>query len=101
MESFFVILHFLQDYGRRLAVRSRAQSRTPLAYAAGRREAFLHRAFSIVVCPTRFDTALRCAARFMNFPRLVATSGHRHAPLRPSQPLQDRRVRKIVHPRFL
>ncbi len=47
--------------------RLRTQSRTPPAYAAGRRGACLHRAFSIAVGPTRFDTALRSAARLLNF----------------------------------
>ena len=83
MESFFVILHFLQDYGRRLAGRSRAQSRTPPAHAADRRGACLHPAFSIAVYQTRFDTAQRCAARFLNFPHLMAGSGHRHVPRAP------------------
>ena len=81
MESFFVILHFLQDYG------------------CHGRVCIWH--FSIAVGPTRFDPALRCAARFANFP--TSWQGHDIAtsPVRPFQPLQDRCVWKIVHPRFL
>ena len=39
----------------------------PPAHAAGCRGAWLHPAFSIAVGPTRFDAALRCTARFLNF----------------------------------